>query len=185
MATSEQVRPWIQQAKADLQAARVDSKGIAECHRRYWAQQVYEKAMKALTLIWFKGSEEEDNALCGLLSHSPLKHLERHIDDPKSALPKELSRKRLFTLERQVRAFVRTHDEHGWLRRIDDLEPSKKPTDVSYRYPFFDGESNYIAPTDFRDWDSHLGGIAGAVGAVEKLLQAVDDEFKAFKRTPK
>jgi len=95
-----------------------------------------------------------------------------------------LSRKAIVALERQVQSFARARDEHRWLESIDGLEPSKKSTAVSYRYPFYDQEANYVAPAEFPDWDSHLGGIDGAIGAIEKMVRAVEDEFKAFKRKP-
>jgi hypothetical protein len=35
MATTKQVKAWIDQAEADLAAAKSQGDGISECHRRY------------------------------------------------------------------------------------------------------------------------------------------------------
>lgn len=184
MATFKQVDPWVQQAKADLRAAKVAANEIAECHRRYWIQQSYEKAIKALALIRFKGSDEEDSALCTLLSHSPMKFLKKHADDPTSALPKGLTRKKIFGLEREVQIFVRSLAQFEFLARIDEEGPSKNPSDVSYRYPFYDQEANYVAPANIENWSEYLGGLDAAFAAVEKMIRAVDDEYRTFKRKP-
>jgi hypothetical protein len=44
MATSKQVKAWVEQAKTNPLASKVTTIGIGECHRRYWIQQAYEKA---------------------------------------------------------------------------------------------------------------------------------------------
>ncbi len=185
MATPEQVSPWIRQAEADLAAARVESDGIAECHRRYWIQQSYEKAIKALAFTLLGGTDDENKALRQLLSHSPLKLLAERIVDPKTPLPKTLDRKRLRLLKRDLDAFVRRLDNAKFLEKVDDLEPTPHDEDPSYRYPFMAG-GEYLPPIDFQDWELHLGGIAGAISAVQRLIRAVKDDYKKTSaRTPK
>ena len=74
MATSTQVRTWIEQAHADLAATQVEDAGLRECHRRYWIQQSYEKAIKAYALMRWTGGPNDDAqfARLFLLQHSPL-----------------------------------------------------------------------------------------------------------------
>jgi hypothetical protein len=95
MATPTQVSAWIEQAEADLVAAKVDHAGLGACHRRYWIQQCY-----------------------------------------------------------------------------------------SYRYPFL-VEGEYKAPVSYQDWDAYQGNAQGAQAAVARLLGAVKEELKLFKRRPK
>ncbi len=184
MATPEQVRTWLHQAEADLAAAQVNAQGIKECHQRYWIQQCFEKALKAYALILFNGSDAEDAALCKLLSHSPMKRLEEHADDPQSNLPNMLERKHLWVLRREVEAFVGSLDNATFLKKIDALEPTHQNDNVSYRYPFM-ADDGYVAPAAFADWRLHLGDLMGAIAAVKTLVSEVGAAYKGFKRGPK
>lgn len=51
MSTLRQVKAWLDQAKYDLGASRVADINVRDCHRRYWIQQSYEKAIKAYALM--------------------------------------------------------------------------------------------------------------------------------------
>lgn len=177
MVTPKHVRTWIEQAEADLGAARVRDGALAECHRRYWIQQSYEKAIKAFALMRWTGAagDEAQFARLFLLQHSPLKTV-AEVDTPLS--------KPLHLLARVVEAFVRGLDNAGMLLKIDATTPRNDPAEVSYRYPFVvDGE--YRAPASYEDWDAYQGNVAGAEAAVGRLLGAVKEELKIFARTPK
>lgn len=78
MASPQQVEAWIEQAEDDLEAARVDAAGLSECHRRYWIQQAYEKAIKAYALMRWKGASQDEAEFAQkfLLQHSPVQNLE-------------------------------------------------------------------------------------------------------------
>jgi hypothetical protein len=179
MATPKQVRTWIQQAEADLRAARVDASDLRPCHQRYWLQQSYEKAIKAYALMRWNGDvnqEPQFNRLF-LLQHSPIKTV-TETDTPLS--------KSLHLLRREVQSFIQG-DLAGVaasLLKIDATTPRHDPEEVSYRYPFLeDGE--YVAPAVYEGWDGYQGNLLSASGAVERLLQAVKDELKLFSRKPK
>jgi hypothetical protein len=177
MATPTQVRTWIEQADADLVAARVEHDGLGECHRRYWIQQSYEKAIKAYALMrWTGGAGDEAQfARLFLLQHSPL----TTVAEANTPLSKPLH-----LLAREVEAFVRSFDNATLLLKIDATTPRNDPAEVSYRYPFLvDGD--YKAPASYDDWDAYQGNVAGAQAAVARLLGAVKDELKIFARTPK
>lgn len=177
MATPTQVKAWIEQADADLIAARVDDGGLRECHRRYWVQQSYEKAIKAYALMRWTGgpTEAAQFAHLFLLQHSPLKTVAQ-ANTPLS--------KPLHLLARDVEAFVRHLDNADLLLKIDATTPRSDPTEVSYRYPFLvDGD--YKAPISYDDWDAYQGNALGAQAAVTRLLGAVKDELRIFARRPK
>jgi hypothetical protein len=129
MTEPKQVRSWIEQAEADLAAARTRGDGIAECHRRYWLQQSYEKAIKALALMKWTGGPRDETEFSKqfLLQHSPLTKV--------GATPTPLS-KALRLLARELDAHVRRLDNGGILRQIDATTPTIDPAEVSYRYPF-------------------------------------------------
>ena len=112
MATPTQVRTWIAQADADLVAARVEHDGLGECHRRYWLQQSYEKAIKAYALMrWTGGAEDEAQfARLFLLQHSPLKT----VAEANTPLSKPLH---LFG----VRAQIGSSGNEGALERVKCL----------------------------------------------------------------
>ncbi|MDI1435941.1 MULTISPECIES: hypothetical protein [Polyangium] len=178
MATPAQVRAWIRQAGADLAAAKADTDALAECHRRYLIQQSYEKAIKALALMLWDGADDEmrefDRLFLG--QHSPLKSL----GESESTLSKAL-----FNFRRRIETFLNKRvDNADLLLRIDATKPSKRPNDVSYRYPFLQ-DHTYIAPADFSAWDTYQGNQMGALAAVTHLLKEVNEELKRFARTPK
>ena len=134
MATPKQVKTWVEQAEADLQASRATDESLGECHRRYWIQQSYEKAIKAYAMMMCTGTATEDAefARLFLLQHSPLKTV--------SAANTPLS-KPLHLLSREVEAFVRGLDNADILLKIDATTPRNDSTEVSYRYPFvIDGD---------------------------------------------
>jgi hypothetical protein len=177
MATSKQVRAWLEQADADLRASRVASESLHECHQRYWIQQSYEKAIKAYAIMRWTGiaADDAEFARLFLLQHSPLKTV--------SATNAPLS-KPLHLLSREVEAFVRRLDNADILLKIDATTPRNDPAEVSYRYPFVvDGD--YIAPASFDGWDSYQGNTAGAQASVARLLSAVREEVRVFDRKPK
>jgi hypothetical protein len=177
MATSKQVKTWIQQAEADLDAARVEDARLGECHRRYWIQQSYEKAIKAYALMRWTGAavDEPQFARLFLLQHSPLKT----VTEATTPLSKPLH-----LLAREVETFVRRLDNHDLLLKIDATTPRNEPAEVSYRYPFL-VDDEYRAPVFYREWDAYQGNFAGAQAAVGRLLSAVKDELKIFARSPK
>lgn len=177
MITPAQVRAWIEQSEADLLAARTDADGLRECHRRYWIQQSYEKAIKAYALMQWTGSDEEEAqfARLFLLQHSPLTHVQG-TGTPLS--------KPLHLLTRQVLTFVRGLDNGALLLKIDGTTPRNDPSEISYRYPFL-AEDAYVAPASFEDWDGYQGNMAGVRAAVARLLTEVKAELKIFARTPK
>jgi hypothetical protein len=177
MATLTQVRTWIEQANADLVAAEVEDARLRECHRRYWIQQSYEKAIKAYALMRWTGGANDDAqfARLFLLQHSPLKTVAQ-ANTPLS--------KALHLLAREVEAFVRILDNADLLLKIDATTPRNDPVEVSYRYPFL-VEGEYKAPVSYEDWDAYQGNVTGAQAAVKRLLSAVKEELKIFARTPK
>jgi hypothetical protein len=177
MATPTQVRRWVQQAEADLQASRATAESLGECHRRYWIQQSYEKAIKAYAMMRWAGTpaEEAEFTRLFLLQHSPLKN----VSTAGAPLPKALH-----LLLREVLAFVLGLDNSELLLKIDATTPRNDPAEISYRYPFIvDGD--YIAPISFDEWDGYQGNGAGAQAAVTRLLSAVKDELRTFARKPK
>jgi hypothetical protein len=178
MATSAQVRAWLDQAEADLRASGVQAGDLRECHRRYWIQQSYEKAIKAYALTRWNGAggDEAQFAKLFLLQHSPLKAV-AEANQPLS--------KALHLLARDVDAMVDSIDNSGLLRRIDGTTPRSDPTEVSYRYPFVVVDGAYTAPASYDDWDRYQGNLLGARSAVSHLLRVVKDELQVFARTPK
>ncbi|WP_437886362.1 hypothetical protein [Sorangium sp. So ce307] len=177
MVTPRQVKTWIAQAEADLQASRATAESLGECHRRYWLQQGYEEAIKAYAMMRWTGSTADDAqfARLFLLQHSPLKA----VGEASAPLSKALH-----LLAREVEAFVRGLDNADLLLKIDATTPRNDPAEVSYRYPFVvDGD--YVAPVSFDGWDSYQGNLVGAQAAVSRLLAAVKDELRIFARTPK
>jgi hypothetical protein len=176
MAQLEDAAIWLTQAEADLRAARAEHGDVAECHRRYWLQQSYEKAIKAYALIHWKGpANDKQFRTQFLLKHSPFKSVGAGAS-PLSLL--------LHKLMRQLETFVRRLDNAGLLLKIDDTETSSKPDQVSYRYPFFEG-GNLVAPCEYEGWEGYLSNREGATAAVDRLLRAVGKELKVAKRGPR
>lgn len=178
MATRQQVKAWVEQADADLLAARAESSDLRECHRRYWIQQAYEKAIKAYALMHWNGTAQEQSQFerLFLLQHSPLKTVAETMTPLSKAL---------HVLDRDVRAFVLKNlsGEASTLLKIDSTTPRNAPEEISYRYPFLvDGK--YTAPIAYEDWDGYQGNFMAARGAVERLLRAVRAELKLFGLKP-
>lgn len=175
MATPAQVDAWIEQAQADLFAARVQAEGVAECHRRYWIQQSYEKAIKAYALVRWAGpsSDEGEFSRQFLLQHSPLKTL--------STVGSPLS-KALHLLRREVLAFVNGLDNAAVLLQIDATTPRNSPSEISYRYPF-EHRGEYVSPASYDGWDVYQGNAMGACAAVSRLIAAVKEERRDFARS--
>lgn len=177
MATPKQVRAWLEQAEADLQASRAEGDGTKDCHRRYWIQQAYEKTIKAYALMRWQGNAEEEaefNRLF-LLQHSPLKVVSTAVTPLSKAL---------HLLARDVEAFVRGLDNSALLVKIDATTPRNDPAEISYRYPFL-VDGNYVAPAGYDGWDSYQGDAVGARAAVSRLISTVRDELRVFARAPK
>jgi hypothetical protein len=177
MATTKQVKAWIDQAEADLAAAKSQGDGISECHRRYWIQQSYEKAIKALALMKWAGgaTDEAEFARQFLLQHSPLKRVGTNI----STLSKAL-----LLLARELVRQISALDNGQLLLKIDATTPTSLPSEVSYRYPFqHDGE--FVSPASFAGWDLYQGDFMAVESAVRRLIGVVKDELKLFGRTPK
>jgi len=176
MARPEDADCWLVQANADLLAANAEHQDIAECHRRFWIQQSYEKAIKAYAIIRWSGAAEDERqfARLFLLKHSPLKTL-ASAGDP---LPKSLH-----MLSREVEVFVRELDNSDLLLRIDAAEAVTDPDQVSYRYPFL-VEDELKAPSEYEDWNVYQGNRTGALAAVRRLIAAVRDELRVARRRP-
>jgi hypothetical protein len=172
VASLQQAKVWLKQAKADLLAA-LGAPAKPECHRRYWLQQAYEKALKSLALIMYSGQPSDPEFLTHFLNHSPLEALEQ---------ANKLS-KRMHSLARQVQRFINLRREAARLRKIDATRPSNKDDQVSYRYPFRVG-SELIAPADYDDWDSYQGEWLGVTSAVSNFIVAVSNELITQARKP-
>jgi len=180
MVPHKQVKAWVRQAEADLNASKAETASLAECHRRYLIQQSYEKAIKALALmLWESATSEETTQFDRLFlgQHSPLKTLAEAADS--------LYRP-LYLLNRQLKTFLMGLDNGALLLKIDATKPMKKDDKVSYRYPFVDEESgSYTAPVDFDGWDNYQGERRDALKCVTQLLGAVGDQLKLYARKPK
>ncbi|MGM0578169.1 MAG: hypothetical protein ACQEXJ_20760 [Myxococcota bacterium] len=171
------------QARADLRAARCTDDAVAECHRRYWLQQAYEKALKAY-LVAQVGKRERHEVLLIvrdtiLGSHSPLTDFPRGVDldDLKARLeqayPDDWQRglRLVELLRRHAHAFVTNRRGHEALYKLDDTRPSIAARYPSYRYPFFDGGKS-VAPAKWRGWTGYQGPEEEVAGAVEELIDA-------------
>jgi hypothetical protein len=166
---NERLKAWLRQAKSDLDASRA---GGSECHRRYWLQQACEKGIKSLGLVLWSGASGEEGFFRShfLHKHSPLKQLAaKRAESP--PLPKPLR-----LLLRQIDAELSLLDGEGLLRKVDGTTPTTDPVDVSYRYPFRDGERD-VAPCDWgaAQWDVYQGNALGVAAAVERFLKSVEN----------
>jgi hypothetical protein len=174
VATLRQVEAWIEQAEADLLAASARAPELRECHRRYWLQQGYEKAIKAYALMRWNGGPENEREFhrTFLLQHAPLKVVSE-VSTPLS--------KAMYLLRREVEIFVRRLDNSEILLKIDATIPRNDPAEISYRYPFLQ-EGEYTSPARFDGWDAYQGNPQGTQAAVARLLRAVKDELKIWGR---
>ena len=171
------VECWIRQAEEDLKAAKADAEGISENHRRYWFQQSYEKAVKALGLLKYLAGPQEGKLINDLFlhRHDPLLRLEQ---EEVSQLPRGLR-----LLRRELIAFVDRQDQSAFLRKIDATTATTDINEVSYRYPFLkDGVPTY--PSQYAEWDAYQGGSMAVRSSVERLIRSVRDEFRIAKRRP-
>ncbi|MBX3181657.1 MAG: hypothetical protein KIT72_12680 [Polyangiaceae bacterium] len=163
---SDELKAWLRQARADLEASRQTV--LAECHRRYLLQQAYEKGVKALGLRLWRGSlADADFRRLFLHRHDPLSRLQAEAD-----LAKAL---RIFL--RQINSELSTLDNAGLLLRVDGTSPTTNRSDVSYRYPFIDSQTgSVIAPVDIStdDWDAYQGNEMGVARAIERFLKRVE-----------
>ncbi len=177
---------WMRQAKVDFRAAQEKSAGTLECHRRYWYQQSYEKALKAYAISRVEaGDDAVGQALQEelLRTHSPLSSCKR---DRAGWLELEIKlRKRfpeswghvlkeLMLIRRDVVRLVNGLDHKATLEKVDATTPSISPNVVSYRYPFFlEGKKGTpIAPAEFTGWDDYQGDERSVKHALEELLEA-------------
>ena len=168
---------WIKQSQADLKAARDANSEAEECHRRYWYQQSYEKAIKAYGLLKFRSDdprEEREFRQAYLRVHAPF-----------TSLSGSGFGGRLQVFGRQLRTFLYSLDNSAILIKIDESIPTVDPARVSYRYPFLDDRTGtYIAPVDYHGWDAYQGNEEGVRSALDRLLRKVRDELIISRRSP-
>lgn len=140
-------KAWLDQSRADLNAARSRTPDMAECHRRYLYQQAYEKAIKAYVVPTVR---KEDDAVQLVLrdtflgSHTPLSSFAE--DETPASFKKRLARKYgndwqrghrvLLLVRRRAEALVRTLAGAAVIKAIDATQPNKDARQPSYRYPF-------------------------------------------------
>ena len=165
-------RAWVQQARADLDAALSTGAGARECHRRYWLQQACEKGIKALGLVLWSGDAGDEGQLRAmfLLRHDPLKRLQGEPELPRS----------LRLLLRQLEAELAGIDNAGLLLQVDATTATTTFTDPSYRYPFVDGSGALVTPASWTttEWDAYQGNEMGVRRAIGRLLDVVEDRIR-------
>lgn len=175
-ADQDEVWAWLEQAKADLQAASVLVDENTESHRRYWLQQAYEKAVKAFGLSLLESPSEEHRAeLRGgfLRHHDPVRSFEAH--PPASKV--------ISALKRRLSTFVRSHPEYPTLDRLEEHKARLDSSSMSYRYPFKRAQdATWIAPARFADWSELLGSFDKSREAVRSFVTAVENEHKKMRR---
>ena len=166
----ESIKPWLLQARADLEAGKA---GGQECHRRYWLQQACEKGIKALGILLWAGEPAEDDLFRKhfLHKHSPLQHLKNEFDThgiPSRALPR---------LKREIETELGQLDGDGLLRKVDGTTPTTTVGDVSYRYPFQVGDRK-VAPCELEtiQWDSYQGNAMGVTAAIDRFLRQLENQ---------
>ena len=178
MVLADKILAWIAQAEADFLAAGVKADGIAECHRRFWLQQSYEKSIKALGLMLWTGTTADERDFEKIfLVHSPLESLSE-------AHGNKLLSKSLFLLKRNLDAEINKLDSDGVLRKVDGTIPKKEVNEISYRYPFIN-DGRYLAPVHFEGWDGYQGPLDGVQASARRLLKLVKNQSKKFSRGPK
>lgn len=177
---------WLEQSRADLSAAQSNGAGILECHRRYWLQQAYEKAIKALMLAKLDGPDRRNPQVLLIVrdvllrSHTPLQDLpseetrEQMRERLEKQYPGQWQRgvKVVYLLVREIKQFIVSQTARGVLERIDDTRPSISADVPSYRYPFFEGDSA-ITPARWQGWTAYQGDEAAVVAALTELTAAV------------
>jgi hypothetical protein len=162
------------------------AKGLSKCHTRYLLQQAYEKGLKALGIAMLSPKLLADKQFTSVLGdyflhhHTPMTVLSESGDEDtvaelKRAFPKDwerlLKQLKTFRIELKRRLLDDSDDSlrRAW-EKVDATRPSKDPTIVSYRYPFFDGDEQ-VAPASWQDWDDYQGPEATVGGAVDELLK--------------
>lgn len=174
MADSPELKAWLRQARADLNACiGAGQDALAECHRRYLLQQACEKGMKALGLVLWdeRAADVATFNRFFLHRHDPLSRLRAQEGLPRS----------LWALLRQIDAELGTIDNARLLRQVDATSPSTDPADVSYRYPFVDDQTGVVvAPADVQTdrWDAYQGNEMGVSRAVGRLLDRVEGRIR-------
>jgi hypothetical protein len=178
---------WLEQARADRTAAT--TKGLKACHSRYLFQQAYEKSIKAFGIAILTKKQLNDRQFTSVLGdyflhhHTPMTVLAASDDaDITDALKRGYANtwshllKQLQTfrheLKRQLLDGVDDRMKRVW-EKIDAKRPSKDPSIVSYRYPFFDPSKNKdpVAPASWWGWDAYQGTESLVHEAVNLLIQ--------------
>lgn len=176
---------WLRQARSDFDAARVNEERILECHRRYWFQQSYEKAIKAIAIASISDADEEFLQAFQdyfLRHHAPVfsfklktREWEGVEEELRGKFPKtwESISNRLRLLRRSLEQLETKLTQRSTLQQIETTTPSLSPNDVSYRYPFFEQANRpetAIAPADFRGWAAYQGDEQRVTEAIQELL---------------
>jgi hypothetical protein len=179
---SPEIEAWLRQAQADLTAGASTAKETSPCHRRYWLQQACEKGIKALgRLLWASRNDPVAQKAFEkhfLWEHSPWLELDAYVKAP-TAPTAPAAPRAITVLHRQIDAELRKIDRKGVLRKVDATKPTKKPDDMSYRYPFLDA-GIHRAPCELRAtrWDAYQGNRRTVIGAVRRLLECVANRAK-------
>lgn len=172
----DEVRAWLEQARADLLAASVMVDENTESHRRYWLQQAYEKAVKAFGLSLLESptaAERAELRKAFLGHHDPVQSIEKHA--PESKL--------IHALKRRVSTFVQSQRDYTALNRIEDHKARFDHTTMSYRYPFKRAQdATWITPAQFTDWSELLGSFDKSIEAVGSFVNSVENEYKKMRR---
>lgn len=194
MATLGEPKVWLRQARRDLAAARCGT--TDECHRRYWYQQSYEKAIKAyaITLVTSKNAQ----VLAGfrdsfLRHHAPLAVAKASEEEGEESMEHRLKRiypksweeivKTVVNVRRLTENFVDNLKHARSIRKIDATHPSMAVTAVSYRYPFqASGSTQSVAPADWRGWSSYQGIEATVQKALDELIDGVALQIGSYAR---
>jgi hypothetical protein len=185
MPTFPAPRTYLQQARADFRACQLQTSDFAECHRRYFLQQAFEKALKSFLLVKL-GVGNEDEQVEFLLrdtilgSHSPLADFPPGADLAEleeqlvRRYPKHWERgiKLLKMLRREAAGLIERSGAGPVLRKIDGTRQSIRAQVPSYRYPFFEDRLE-ITPATWGAWDTYQGTWHTVVPAVHNLIETV------------
>ena len=186
---------WLRQARRDLAAARG---GVSdECHRRYWYQQSYEKAIKAyaITLVTSKDAQVLSGFRDAFLRHhAPLAVAKESGEEGIEALEDRLRRnypkrweeivKTVVNVRRLTESFVDNLNHARSVRKIDSTHPSLAVSAVSYRYPFQPkGSKQSVAPADWKGWSSYQGVESTIQKALDELIDGVALQVGSYARS--
>jgi hypothetical protein len=187
---------WLRQARLDFRAAQVAHDGILDCHRRYWFQQSYEKAIKAFAIAAISDADDQFLQVFQdyfLRHHSPVFFFglkSQAWDDVELELRKRFPNswesvlRQLRLLRRSLEQFEKTLKNWSTLQRIDATMPSLSPNVVSYRYPFFERANRpetAIAPADFKGWAVYQGDESTVNQAIQELFDRVGERVQLSK----